>query len=65
MVMPPAQLQQPATPVLEGAPDLERTSELGGAVELGKTPEPGGLDEFDSGLPTPLPLLGRGIPHQG
>ena len=33
-------------------------------MELGETPEPGGLDEFDSGLPTPLPLLGRGIPHQ-
>ena len=33
-------------------------------MELGETPEPGGLDGFDAGPPTPLPLLGRGIPHQ-
>ena len=30
----------------------------------GETPEPGGLDDFDSGPPTPLPLLGREVPHQ-
>ena len=32
--------------------------------ELGKTPEPGGLEDFDSGPLSPLPLLGRGIPHR-
>ena len=43
--------------------DRRRTSEPGGASELGETPEPGGLDDFDFGPPTPLLLLGRGIPH--
>ena len=64
MVVPPVQLQQPASPKMGGAPELEGTSEPGGASELGETPEPGGLDDFDSGPPIPLPLLGRGIPHQ-
>ena len=64
MVVPPVQPQQPASPELGGAPELGGTSEPGGASELGNTPDPGGLDYFDSGPPTPLPLLGRGIPHQ-
>ena len=64
-MVPPVQLQQPASPKMGGAPELEGTSEPGGASELGETPEPGGLDGFDSGPPSPLPLLGRGIPHHG
>ena len=60
MVVPPVQLQQPASPELGGAPELGETSEPGRASELGETPELGGLDDFDSGLPTPLPLLGGG-----
>ena len=64
MVMPPVHLQQPALPELGGVPEPGGTSEPGGASELGETPEPGGLDDFDSGPPTPLPLMGRGIPHQ-
>ena len=64
MVMPPVHLQQPALPELGGVPEPGGTSEPGGASELGETPEPGGLDDFDSGPPTPLPLLGRGIHHQ-
>ena len=34
------------------------------ASGLGVTPKRGGLDDFDSGPPTALPLLGRVIPHQ-
>ena len=64
MVVPPVQLQQPASPELGGAPELGGTSEPGGASELGETPEPGGLDDFDSGPPTSVPLLKRGILHQ-
>ena len=58
------QLQQLAWPELAGVPELGGTSEQGGASELGKTAEPGGLDDFDSGSATRLPMLGRGIPHQ-
>ena len=64
MVVPPVQRQQPASTELGRAPELGGTSEPGGASELRETPEPGGLDDFDSGPPTPLPLLGRGIHHQ-
>ena len=76
VVVPLVQLQHPASAELAGAPELGRTSEpgrapelagaseSGGASELGDTPEPGGLDDFDSAPPTPLPLLGRGIPHR-
>ena len=35
MMVPPVQLQQPASPELVGAPELGRTSELGRASELG------------------------------
>ena len=45
------------------APELGGTSESGGSSELGETPAPRGLDGFDSGPPTPLPLLGRETPH--
>ena len=62
MMMSPVQPQQPASPELEGAPEPGGTSELGAESELGETPEPGGLDHFDSGPPTLLPLLGRGVP---
>ena len=64
MEVPPVQLQQLASPELAGAPELGGTSEQGGATELGETAEPGGLDDFDSGPATRLPMLGRGIPHQ-
>ena len=43
---------------------LPSSSELGGAPELEEASEPGGMDDFDSAQPTPLPLLGRGISHQ-
>ena len=68
--VPPVQLQQSASPELAGAPEPGGTSEPGrksesvGTSELGEKPEPGGLDDFDSGPPTPLPFLGRGILHQ-
>ena len=64
MVVPPVQLQQPALPQLGGMPEPGGTSEPEAGSELGETPEPGGLDDSDSGPPTPLPLLGRGIPHR-
>ena len=64
MVAPPVQLQKPALPGLGGAPELGGTSEPGRASVLGETPEPGGLNDFDSGTATPMPLLGRGISHQ-
>ena len=62
MVVPPVQLQQPASPEVAGAPEMRTTSEQGGAPELEETPESWRLDYFDSGPPTPLPLLGRGSP---
>ena len=62
MVVPPVQLQQPVSSELGRAHELGGTSEPIGASELGETPETGGIDDFDSGLPTPLPLVGRGIP---
>ena len=64
MEVPPVQLQQLASPELAGAPELGGASEQGGASELGETAELGGLDDFDSGPATRLPMLGRGIPHQ-
>ena len=64
MEVPPVQLQQLASPELAGAPELGGTSEQGEASELGETAELGGLDDFDSGPATRLPMLGRGIPHQ-
>ena len=62
--VPPVQLQQLASLELAGAPELGGTSKQGGASELGETAEPGGLDDFDSGPSTRLPMLGRGTPHQ-
>ena len=41
-----------------------RDVRAGGTSEMGETPEPRGLGDFDSGPPTPLQLLERGIPHQ-
>ena len=64
MKVPPVQLQQLVSPELAGAPELEGTLEQRGASELGETAETGGLDYFDSGPATRLPMLGRGIPHQ-
>ena len=64
MEVPPEHLQQLASPELAGAPELGRTSEQGGASKVGETAEPGGLDGFDSGPATRLPMLGRGIPRQ-
>ena len=64
MEVPPVQLQQLTSPELAGAPELEGTSEQGGASGQGETAEPGGLDDFDSGPATRLPVPGRGIPHQ-
>ena len=55
MVVPPVQLRQPASPELGRAPELGRTSEPKGASVLRETPEPGGLDDFISCPPTPLP----------
>ena len=37
--------------------------EQGGTMELGEEPEPEGTDGFSSAPTTPLPVLGRGIPH--
>lgn len=51
---PPPKLRLPPSSELVGA------SELGGASEPEGTLEPGGLDDFDSAQPTPLPMLGRG-----
>ena len=62
--VPPVQLQQLATPELTGAPERGGTSEQGGTSELGETTEQGGLDDFDSGPATRLPMLRRGIRHQ-
>ena len=62
VVVPPMQLQLPASPEMGRAPELEETSEPGWESGLGETPEPGGLHHFDSGPPTLLPLLGRGVP---
>ena len=31
---------------------------------LEEAPEPGGTDDYESAPTTPLPVLGRGIPHQ-
>ena len=64
MEVPLVQLQQLASPKLAGVPELGGTLEQGGASELGETAEPGGLDNFDSGPETRLPMLGRVIPHQ-
>ena len=64
MVVPPEQLQQPASPELGEAPETGGTFEPGGASDLGETPVPGGLDDFDSAPRSPLPLLGREISHQ-
>ena len=63
MEVPPVQLQQLASPELAGAPELGGTSEQGGASELGETAKPRGLNDFDSGPATRLPMLGRGNPH--
>ena len=62
MEMPPVQLQQSASPESSGALESRGTSHPGGTSELGETPGPGGLDDVDSGPPTPLPLVRRGIP---
>ena len=64
MVVPPVQLRQLASPELGGASELGGMSEPGGASEVGQTSESEGLDDFNSGPPTPLPMLERGIPHQ-
>ena len=64
MEVPPVQLQQSASPELAGAPESGGTSEPGVTSELRETPEPKGLDKYDSGPPTPLRVLGRGIPHE-
>ena len=53
-----------APPVLEVPPPLIRLPELGEASELGAMSESGGRDYYCSTPPTPLPLLGRGVPHQ-
>ena len=50
----------------EGAPphSLPEIPELGGTMELGEDHEPSGTGVFSSAPTTPLPALGRGIPHQ-
>ena len=45
-------------------PRLLGLPEQGGAEELEDAPEPGGTDGVDSAPTTPLPVLGRGVPHQ-
>ena len=45
-------------------PRLLELPEQGGAEELEDAPVPGGTDGFDSDPMTPLPVFGRGIPHQ-
>ena len=45
-------------------PELGGASVQGGASELRETAESGGLDDYDSGPATRLPMLGRGTPHQ-
>ena len=38
--------------------------EQAGVEELEDAPEAGGTDDVDSAPTTPLPVLGKGIPHQ-
>ena len=64
MEMPTVQLQQSVSPQLAGAQQPGGTSEPGVTPELGETPEPAGLDDFNSGPRTPLPLLVMAISHQ-
>lgn len=59
MVVPPVQLQQPASPKLAGALELGGTSLPGGTSELGETPGPRGLDDLGAAAPIPLPQLGE------
>ena len=33
-------------------------------MDLEEVSEPGGTDDYESAPTTPLPVLGRGIPHQ-
>ena len=46
------------------SPPLPEMPEQGGTVDLEEAPEPGGTDVYESAPTTPLPVLGRGIPHQ-
>ena len=46
------------------SPPLPETPEQGGTMKLGDPPKPGGTNYFASAPTTPLPVLGRGIPHQ-
>ena len=43
---------------------LAEVPEQGGALELEDAPELGGTEDFGSAPTAPLPVLGRGIPHQ-
>ena len=45
-------------------PPLPEIPRQGGTEGLEDAPEPGGTDDFDPDPTTPLPVLGRGIPHQ-
>ena len=46
------------------SPPLPEMPEKGGTVDLEEALEPGGMDVYESAPTTPLPVLGRGIPHQ-
>ena len=46
------------------SPPLPEMPEQGRTVDLKEAPEPGGTDVYESAPTTPLPVLGRGIPHQ-
>ena len=46
------------------SPPLPEMPEQGVTMELGEAPEPGGTGDLTSSSATPLPVLGRGIPHQ-
>ena len=46
-------------------PPLVEIPELGGTLEMEEASEPGGMDDNVVSAPTtPMPVLGRGIPHQ-
>ena len=46
------------------SPPLPEMPEQGATVDLEEAPEPGGTDVYESAPTTPLPVLGRGVPHQ-
>ena len=46
------------------SPPLPEMPEQGETVDLEEAPKTGGTDDYESAPTTPLPVWGRGIPHQ-